>query len=289
MDGKKVGHFFLGILPIVIGIGVQLILSFIGMVAYIMLHGVNLMDSLKNGTYMEAYMNLANQFINDWTVPLSFACAAVMLLICFFWYRYLSKYDEKISIIQALPVKRIAGIIILALGAQIAVGVILSIVQLILPDMFREFERLMEMVGGSQLTFLAFFYAVIFGPISEEFIFRGVCQKHFKKVVPEIYAIILQALLFGAYHMNIVQGLYAFLVGIVLGLIVEKTKSLSCGIVFHIAFNFSSYLISWCISEEMMASPIVNILYIVVGAIALVIGTKVFSSTIDEKENIETM
>lgn len=47
----------------------------------------------------------------------------------------------------------------------------------------------------------------------------------------------LQALLFGVFHMNMIQGVYAFVVGIVLGFICEKSRSIYPSMLFHILFN----------------------------------------------------
>ena len=58
-------------------------------------------------------------------------------------------------------------------------------------------------------------------------------------------AIIIQAFLFGLYHLNIVQGIYAFLIGIVAGLLVRSYKTVKVSIILHIAINATSYLISY--------------------------------------------
>ena len=55
---------------------------------------------------------------------------------------------------------------------------------------------------------------------------------------------LVSALIFGIYHKNIVQGLYAAAFGIILAYIFEKTQSIWGSTLMHMAFNLSSYLIS---------------------------------------------
>lgn len=93
-----------------------------------------------------------------------------------------------------------------------------------------------EAAGSTSTTISMFLYSSILGPIAEEIIFRGFVmrglERHGKK-----FAIIVSALLFGAYHGNLIQGLFAFAVGLVLGYVAME-YSLKWAIVLHITNNF---------------------------------------------------
>ena len=77
-----------------------------------------------------------------------------------------------------------------------------------------------------------------FGPLLEEVLFRGAIQgalmRYFGRPWP---AIILSALVFGIFHMNPIQIVYATLLGIVLGWIYYRTGSLLSVIVGHVLNN----------------------------------------------------
>ena len=77
-----------------------------------------------------------------------------------------------------------------------------------------------------------------FGPLLEEVLFRGAIQgalmRYFGRPWP---AIILSALVFGIFHMNPVQIVYATLLGIVLGWIYYRTGSLLSVVVGHVLNN----------------------------------------------------
>lgn len=85
---------------------------------------------------------------------------------------------------------------------------------------------------------------VVVGPIAEELLFRGVIYGGLRTCFPVDVSALVSALIFGIYHKNIVQGLYAAAFGIILAYIFEKTQSIWGSTLMHMAFNLSSYLIS---------------------------------------------
>ena len=80
----------------------------------------------------------------------------------------------------------------------------------------------------------------LIGPVLEEFIFRGIIYNKLKKVFASKQAIILTSLLFGLYHFNIIQGIYAFVFSILLTKIYEKYNNLLLPIIIHCLINLTS-------------------------------------------------
>ncbi len=74
-------------------------------------------------------------------------------------------------------------------------------------------------------------------PIAEELLFRGVVQKRCTMMAGEKAGVLFSALLFGIIHVNLVQFLYAALIGLVLGAIVQKTGKVSLAVWGHAAAN----------------------------------------------------
>ena len=83
----------------------------------------------------------------------------------------------------------------------------------------------------------------IYGPFCEEFVFRGMIFRGYKKSGSTFWAILLSSLLFGLMHMNINQAIYAFAIGILLALLVEATGSLWGSIFCHMVFNSSQVVL----------------------------------------------
>lgn len=88
---------------------------------------------------------------------------------------------------------------------------------------------------------------IIFGlivPIAEELVFRGVLYNRIKRSFGVELAIVLSALIFGLYHGNIVQFLYATILGLVMAYLYEKCELLLAPILFHCAANTVVFVVS---------------------------------------------
>ena len=113
----------------------------------------------------------------------------------------------------------------------------------------------------------------IITPISEEFMLRGIVYNNLKRYVNFKTAIILQALIFGIMHMNIIQSTYAIIAGIIIGYIYEKSQSLVMSCVFHISFNICNHLFSLPTLLDIMSY---SLLMIIIGVLIFYISFKYF-------------
>lgn len=100
-----------------------------------------------------------------------------------------------------------------------------------------------------QKNFFSVLYVCLLAPIAEEMIFRGLTFQFAKKAVSLMLANMIQAGLFAIYHMNLVQGIYAGLMGLVLGYIVIKMKSIWAAVLLHSAINICGLLLDVFISD----------------------------------------
>lgn len=80
-----------------------------------------------------------------------------------------------------------------------------------------------------------FLYISFLGPISEEIIFRGFLLSALKKY-GKLFAIVTSAILFGAYHGNLLQGTVAAVSGLVFGYVTIE-YSIKWSILLHILNN----------------------------------------------------
>lgn len=85
----------------------------------------------------------------------------------------------------------------------------------------------------------------ILGPVCEELIFRGLMFQRLCGYVKPVIAVLVSALMFGVYHGNIVQGVYAFVLGTVMALCYLRFQTLWAPIVIHVVANITSV----CITE----------------------------------------
>ena len=112
------------------------------------------------------------------------------------------------------------------------------------PFQYAKFEESMEFIVDAPL--LAVFLAVaIVAPLFEEIMFRGIIYDSLQKRMNVYVSVVIAGLLFGLYHMNIFQGAYASLIGIVMGLSLIWTKSIWAPIIIHFMNNFISIVLSY--------------------------------------------
>lgn len=77
-------------------------------------------------------------------------------------------------------------------------------------------------------------------PVCEELIYRGLIYMRMRQYLNVNMAIVVSALLFAIFHGNLVQGIYAFLLGILLAFVYEKYGSLKAPALLHISANMLS-------------------------------------------------
>lgn len=145
----------------------------------------------------------------------------------------------------------------LSLGSILPLEFIYEKMQLTMPEGSRQlFEGVMKESWG---------YLVIgvLVPVAEEFVFRGAILRSLLGLFGKKWtwlAIALSALIFGAIHFNMAQGLHAFVAGIVLGWMYARTSSVVPGIVFHWVNNTVAYLI-FNLMPQMSDGQLIDLFY----------------------------
>lgn len=100
-------------------------------------------------------------------------------------------------------------------------------------DLVRLFQRLdtpLQIAGFALM-------ALVIAPFSEEIFFRGLLHGWFKSFMPRQLSMVLTSVLFGAVHWHAPAFLPLALLGLVLALLYETTRSLWSSIALHAIFN----------------------------------------------------
>lgn len=77
-------------------------------------------------------------------------------------------------------------------------------------------------------------------PFAEELLYRGVVWKRLRMLFGNLPALILSAVLFGVMHVNLVQFLYAGILGLLLAYLMQTTGKLYAPVLGHIAANVAA-------------------------------------------------
>ena len=95
--------------------------------------------------------------------------------------------------------------------------------------------------------------ACLIGPLSEEVIFRGAIERRLlEKNWNPWFAIVISAALFAVSHLNFAQGLTAFVIGIFMGWVYYRTRSIWVTALIHMVNNTVACLISLMGPESMI-------------------------------------
>ena len=234
-------------------------------------------DLRKLGELPQNYTQIVQQYLNDSSIAyainlIAFLCGnlAAFFIGCkltdlkpktLFRLRHFSVPRAVCYVFIGLWIQLIAGL----LGDQIirfakSVGLTIYVPD---TDMDGTFMR-MAMLG---------LYACIIAPVTEELLMRGLVLKNLSRVSQRL-AILLSAFLFALMHENLLQFLFTFPLGILLGYITIRHNSVTPAIIVHIAVNSSG--VALALGERFLSQGtmhIVNISYtlgiLLLGSISL--------------------
>lgn len=102
-------------------------------------------------------------------------------------------------------------------------------------------------------------------PLAEELIFRGICYERLRRNMGVLWACFFSALWFGVFHGNLVQGIYGFIMGLLLALVYERYHGLRSSIWFHGWANLTSVLITeWigCLPERVPLLAVTAVIFL---------------------------
>ena len=142
---------------------------------------------------------------------------------------------------QKLSFKQVAIIIVLLLGCQFVFNQVANIFEVALNVIGFSAKKEVELATVGHHSSMYFLYAAFMGPLVEELVMRGGIAYRLQKY-GKVFSIIFSAIVFGFFHMNFVQGVFAFLVGIMLAYIAIE-YSFGWAVFFHILNNFGFNLI----------------------------------------------
>ena len=173
------------------------------------------------------------------------------VLVFGIWYYIVYGRNKEIALRRSLSANHVFFMVAIAVCGQVTISFLLTMV---LPLISGASEHYQETVGTLfQMTPATFLYVVVLSPLGEECIFRGLTLQFGKKAMPALLANLIQAAFFGLYHWNLVQGLYAFAMGFVFGVVVLKLGSLWTAIIMHVVLNATGLWMNAYLNPDLSA------------------------------------
>ena len=200
-----------------------------------------------NAYWQEQYAGLS--------LPMTLATNLIMIVVMGFLYFK----DQRSAAKENKPISLYLLLLLIPLGACTGYVVNGMINLLGLFSIFsNDYLQMSDALYHKNLI-LEFFTLVLAAPIAEELLFRGVCYERLKYIFPVKQAVFASAVLFGVYHGNALQGIYAFLLALAFGWSKERFSTILAPVLLHISANLLSFLLTECSSlNEMLHSDLLT-------------------------------
>lgn len=271
---NKGGKFLGCFLPILIAIFCQIVVSYGFSIAYGVYMAMKVeMLGITGEAEQQAY--IAENFSPaDVVLVITAIATFITLLVGVLWYRrYKPVSDFKLK--EVVNTKLLLAMACFGLSLQFLISMCLNALYPVLPqELTNQYSELMEqLIGGN--VWLSLLVTVILAPLAEEFLFRGITLKKAQKIMPFMAANVLQAVLFGIYHMNLIQGVYAFVLGMILGFTAEYFHSVWAAVLLHACVNGSAEVLT-SLPDAVSETYVGVIAIAVVGVVLLFVAAKLY-------------
>lgn len=236
----KQENIILKIWRVIYPVGIYFVISNAISIAYIMVQGILLymgrMRAQESIDILSLQQDLYTILYRD-SMTLTAISAVITIPIAIMlvrkdWKKENVRYEKPNPVLYGL-------VIVVAFTACVGANQLITISRL--SELFPGFNRVQEAIYGGGII-MEIIAAVILAPIIEELLFRRLVFKRLCDYIGKMSAMLLSSLFFGIYHGNMVQGIYAFFIGMMLVFVYDKYKTIVAPIIAHMVANLTSVL-----------------------------------------------
>lgn len=215
-----------------------------------------------------ASLGAVESFVSRNVLPITAASAvfASVFLILFF---YLDGQKGRIEKKKTGNVMDFVMAIIGGVGIAIILNILIGLTGISGID--NTFQEISDTIKNTPIV-ITIICAGIIIPIVEEIIFRGLIFNRIKFQYNLTSAMLISSVVFGIYHGNIIQGIYATMLGVCLAYAYNKTKNILIPIFIHISANTSVVCLSSFVENDGSALTVgimvlVTLIFAIIGII----------------------
>ena len=275
---KKSGWLGLAVTALLASLALQILMGVVAMLPGSLLAGVEAgRNGITDPVQIQAMVEEKTMEALPWSVLLYHV---ISLPVFGVWYYFGCGRPKLVNPVKVLKARGIADAAMAGFGMCMLANAIAMLLQYLTPAAFENYMEMMESAGMG-ISAVSIIAAVLLAPIGEEILCRGIIMHYCRRMTEGLQnkvtafwiANVLQALIFGIMHGNFVQGTYAFILGMGLGLLQHRYNSLYPAMICHFAVNFLSTfvmdsLFGW-LPEGAAGVAIIGVLGLVVTAAAL--------------------
>jgi membrane protease YdiL (CAAX protease family) len=142
-----------------------------------------------------------------------------------------------------------------------------------LHDLFPTYGELAETLFNTNVQMLSYIGVAILAPILEELIYRGLVYRRLRDYLTVRAAAVISAAVFGLIHGNVVQFIFAFLVGLAFAAVYERYRTIWAPILAHVFVNAFSCVLTFAEINFVPANDITAVLvFAIEGMLVVILG-----------------
>ena len=164
---------------------------------------------------------------NSHTIFLTGITALLTMIPCLYFYKRDVRARVTGGLIPKAGGRRLKageGLWLLLIGASLATfaNMLVAALQNILP--VREYQETMNQITSGKSIWMLVFWMGIVAPVAEEMVFRWLIYFRLRDYMRMGMAMAVSGILFGIYHMNLTQAVYASILGMMFAYFLENDR-----------------------------------------------------------------
>ena len=211
---------------------------------------------------------------------LTMISAVIGLAVFMYIYEKDVKRNGKFGFIrQVKDIKtyRLGYLLILGCVGNIGLSRLLSLLPL--DNIIGSYRDTQESLLAGRLVIQILSVSVLV-PVTEELVYRGLVCQRLQRLLGDKIAVFMSAGLFAVFHFNLLQGIYAFIAGIVLGYVYLKYNTVVYCMILHGIANLTAVLVNYFSISGYINNHIVLYLVVMVAelAVTVLVAEKIYKS-----------
>ncbi len=276
--------------PLIIKLGITYLVSIaftlVLFVLYFKSKGIVTMEAMQ--AYMSSqsaaqstYMAMLNES-TKYLVLVDGIATAVTIPIMFFMFHRDRVKEKAMGVVQPEKAKAWKYFAVIGIAVALCVGLNCLIIMSGLSPRDEAYQETMTVMYSAPMIVQVICLGIL-APVCEELVFRGLMFKRLRAQTGFLLAAIYSTTIFAVIHGNMVQIIYAFVMGMVFAYVYEKYGSVKAPILAHIGANMVSLICTELDSFGWMLEDPIRIKVITIACATIASSMYVFIQRIDEK------